>query len=138
MNVDDCKVLWCGDEKEFEIEDIDAFGTPSPPRSATVVKLKTIPARFFVCRWKYQHDVLLDICIALANLELPPYVILWIVDFLEYLEWQSHLKKIRLIESVRNSIWGVQEKRLALANGPISRRTRRKQFSWAVAKEIPK
>ena len=138
LNADHCKILWCSDEKEFEVDDIDACGTPSPPRSARIIDLMTIPARFFMCRWKYQHGVLLDICIALANLELPPYVILWIGDFVEYLEWQSHLKKIRLIESVRSSIWSVQEKRLQLADGPISRRTRRKQFSWAVAKETSK
>ena len=50
-----------------------------------------------------QHDII-GICLALAPIELPPYVLLWIIDWLPHYGQLSHHKKIALIESVRNSI----------------------------------
>ena len=55
-------------------------------------------------RWKGQHALLLNICIAMAALELPPYVLLFIVDFIDTMWIQSHHQKINLIYSVKNSI----------------------------------
>lgn len=50
------------------------------------------------------HSTIINICIALAELELPPYVLLWIVEFIPPLHMLSHLYKIRLIEAVTRSI----------------------------------
>ena len=50
-----------------------------------------------------QPDIV-GICLALASLELPPYVLLWIVDWLPRYDLLSHHKKIHLIESVVTSI----------------------------------
>ena len=54
---------------------------------------------------------ILDSMIALAALDLPPYVLLWINDFLPGMLFTKHIVKIRYIEAVRKSIHGVQEKR---------------------------
>ena len=34
--------------------------------------------------WRQFHGVVLDLCLALAPLRLPPYVVLWILDWLPY------------------------------------------------------
>ena len=52
---------------------------------------------------------LVGICLAFAPLELPPYVLLWIIDFLPNYDKLSHHKKIELITSVRNSIWKLKQ-----------------------------
>ena len=44
----------------------------------------------------------------MSALELPPYVLLWIIDFLPNYDFLSHHKKIHLIESVRASIWKIK------------------------------
>lgn len=67
-------------------------------------------------RWKGQHPLLLDICIAMAALELPPYVLLSIVDFIDTISIQSHRQKIDLIHSVRDSIQRVTSKRTEQTN----------------------
>lgn len=48
------------------------------------------------------HAIILDVCIALSAAQLPAYVLLWIMDFLPSFNFVSHLKKIRLIESIVN------------------------------------
>ena len=50
------------------------------------------------------HPDIIGICLALAPLDLPPYVLLWIVDWLPRYDLLSHHKKIHLIESVVKSI----------------------------------
>ena len=50
-----------------------------------------------------QPDII-GICLALAPLNLPPYVLLWIIDWLPRYDLLSHHKKIQLIESVVKSI----------------------------------
>jgi hypothetical protein len=53
---------------------------------------------------RHAQSTIVDVCIALSSLQLLPYVLLWIVDFLPNFDKLSHVKKIRLIESVRASI----------------------------------
>ena len=58
-------------------------------------------------RWCVIHPLIVDIVIALASapLNLPAYVLLWIIDWLPHLERaHSELKKIRLIANVIESI----------------------------------
>jgi hypothetical protein len=56
-------------------------------------------------RWKNVHRIILNICIAMWQLQLPNYVLLEIIDWLPYYEAAvSHFKKIRLIENVNRSI----------------------------------
>jgi hypothetical protein len=50
-----------------------------------------------------QRDII-GICLAMSPLELPHYVMLWIIDWLPNYHRLSHLKKIRLIESVHTSV----------------------------------
>ena len=50
------------------------------------------------------HAVIVDACIAMASLMIPNYVMLEIIDRLPFYVFASHLKKIRLIESVNKSI----------------------------------
>ena len=63
--------------------------------------------------WENFHPRLLDICVVLAPIRLPPYVLLEIVDWLPVVHIDdeneslahrvSHVKKIRLIEGVQRS-----------------------------------
>ena len=53
---------------------------------------------------RFAQPDIIGICLALAPLELPPYVLLWIVDWLPRYDLLSHHKKIHLIESVVRSI----------------------------------
>lgn len=55
-----------------------------------------------------QQDIV-GICLALAPLELPPYVMLWIIDFIPQYAQVSHHDKIELITSVRASIWKIRQ-----------------------------
>ena len=59
---------------------------------------------------RYAQPEIIGICLAFAPLELPPYVLLWITDFLPNYDKLSH-KKIALITSVRNSIWKIRERK---------------------------
>jgi hypothetical protein len=47
---------------------------------------------------------ILDCSIALASLDLPVYIILWIVDFLPGTQFVAHIKKVRYIEALKKSI----------------------------------
>ena len=53
---------------------------------------------------KIRHYILMDICIALSPLELPNYVILEIIDWIDYLYYDDHRVKISLIEGVARSV----------------------------------
>jgi hypothetical protein len=44
----------------------------------------------------------------MSSTELPQYVLLWIIDYLPNYDMLSHLEKIRLIESCRDSIWKIK------------------------------
>lgn len=50
--------------------------------------------------WRNVYENIVGICIAFASLQLPSYVLLWIVDYLPDYHLLSHLKKIRLIEKM--------------------------------------
>ena len=57
---------------------------------------------------RFAQPIIVGICLALASLELPPYILLWIVDWLPRFDKLSHHKKIQLITSVRDSILKVR------------------------------
>lgn len=71
--------------------------------SRGVFTLQKEPKNITNFRNKFRHDALFNVCLVLAPI-LPNYVILWIVDFLPYIEPISRLKKIRLIEAVQKSM----------------------------------
>ena len=62
-------------------------------------------------RWPYYYEALIDICLAIAELGLPVYVILEIVDWLPKMELTNRLKRVRVIEGVKASIERVYAKR---------------------------
>jgi hypothetical protein len=62
--------------------------------------------------WLFVREQLLDICIALHPLDLPPYVILEIVDKIPF--WSSHVnrkKKIDFIVQITNYCDGLIDAR---------------------------
>ena len=59
---------------------------------------------------KYAQEDIVGICIAFASTELPPYVLLWFIDWLPNYWRLSHHKKIQLITTVRDSIWKLKGK----------------------------
>jgi len=64
-----------------------------------------VVARNKWCIRQNVHQLILDVCIAFAPVELPAYVILWILDFLPAMEYGvKHITKIRDIEKVVKSI----------------------------------
>lgn len=63
-------------------------------------------------QWRLVQPKILDICVAMAPLQLPPYVLLWIIDWLPFYEAAvSHHKKIALIENINNSCVRIYERR---------------------------
>lgn len=63
-------------------------------------------------RWRFNHAVVLDAALAMSQLDLPPYVLLEIVDCLPHMWRQRHLLKINLIVGVRESYRGIYRVRL--------------------------
>ena len=63
------------------------------------------------CVPSYTFERILDASIALAILDLPVYVILWIIDFLPGTQFTAHIKKLRYIEAIQKSIRKVRESR---------------------------
>jgi hypothetical protein len=53
---------------------------------------------------KTAHQNLVGICLALAPLCLPAYVVLWIIDWLPEYARKPEIKKIRLIQGVTESV----------------------------------
>lgn len=54
---------------------------------------------------------ILNSSITLASLNLPIYVILWIIDFLPGTQFVAHIKKVRYIEAIQKTICKVRESR---------------------------
>ena len=67
--------------------------------------LQRIRARLAIRLMRFAQDEIIGICLAMSSLDLPPYVLLWIIDELPNYDLLSHHKKIELITSVRDSIW---------------------------------
>jgi hypothetical protein len=62
--------------------------------------------------WHKPQAVIIDICIALASLNLPVYVLLWIVDWLpEMARAHTEFFKVDIIESALTSIQRVRKAR---------------------------
>lgn len=61
---------------------------------------------------KIRHYILVDICFALSPLELPNYVILEIIDWIDYLYYDGHKEKISLIEGIEKSIRKIKGSKL--------------------------
>jgi hypothetical protein len=72
--------------------------------------LNRIKRKVGVRLMRYAQPDIIGICLTMSSLELPPYVLLWIIDWLPNYDRLSHHKKIRLIESVRASIWKIKGK----------------------------
>ena len=66
--------------------------------------LARIRSEFGVRLMRFAQPDIIGICLALSSLDLPPYVLLWIIDWLPRYDLLSHHKKIQLIESVVQSI----------------------------------
>lgn len=54
------------------------------------------------------HRILLDVCIALAPLQIPAYVLLHIVDWLPFMDLFDHRSKIELLQSIHQSLHDVK------------------------------
>ena len=61
--------------------------------------------------WSKISNQIIDISIALASIDLPPYVLLEIIDWLPLFEYVDHKKKIDLIVNLRKSIAKIFELR---------------------------
>lgn len=62
--------------------------------------------------WRpHLHESLLQYCLAMMPLQLPPYILLWIHDWLPLMHLVSHVRKIQLIEDVVRSCRKVLETR---------------------------
>ena len=55
-------------------------------------------------RWPIVSQVIIDVCISLHSLDLPPYVLLEIIDWFDFYQFVNQKKKIDLIVNVRKSI----------------------------------
>lgn len=66
------------------------------------------------CRWPRNHAVVLDACLVLLDEPFPPYVLLEILDWFPYMDWQSRFAKVRLIEAVSASIRSVRQRRVEI------------------------
>ena len=55
-------------------------------------------------RWPIVSQIIIDVCISLHLLDLPPYVLLEIIDWFDFYQFVNQKKKIDLIVNVRKSI----------------------------------
>lgn len=63
----------------------------------------------------YYHSIVLDVSIAFAAVDLPIYVLLFIIDWLPGVAQTKQYLKVRLLESVRDSVRAVRERRDSIA-----------------------
>jgi ankyrin repeat protein len=77
--------------------------------------LNRIRSQLAIRLMRYAQPEIVGICLAMSSLDLPPYVLLWIIDWLPNYDRLSPRHKIRLIESVRSSIRNVKLHRIDLA-----------------------
>ena len=75
-------------------------------------------------RWKFNHELILDACIALSNRCLPVYVLLEIFDHIESVSFQNRVKKVRLIEGFYASVRKLRVDRQRRECGCVALRTR--------------
>ena len=54
--------------------------------------------------WSKVSSEIIDVCVAFASLDLPPYVLLEIIDWLPFNIYVEHKKKIDLIVNLKKSI----------------------------------
>ena len=96
-----------------------AVEEPHPCREVSLLFI-AMCKRNFELEWRKVQPLIVDICIGLAPLNLPIYVLLWIIDWLPHLE-RAHkeVKKVRLIESVVGSIRKVETSRRSTAKSFI-------------------
>lgn len=90
-------VVCAGPDRRFVATSSDVYGTE--------------PAPLAFIRDPARHAVVFGVAFALSALELTPYVVLWIVDWLPRMHFMRHLRKVRLIESVQTSIRRVVARR---------------------------
>ena len=90
-------VVCAGPDRLFVATSTDLYGTE--------------PAPLAFIRDPACHDVVFGVAFALSALELTPYVVLWIVDWLPRMHFMRLLRKTRLIESVQSSIRRVVARR---------------------------
>jgi len=86
----------------FTLLDIHCYSNEYP-------LVKAICARNNELQWPKVHAMIVDIVIALAPRRLPVYCLLWIIDWLPWIERaHAEIKKVRLIESVMRSVQKTQ------------------------------
>lgn len=85
------------------------FGDIQPGSEATLLdraftNLEMKPTIFANLRWPMYMYEITEVSLSLLCANLPPYVVLWIVNFLPKMWCWADSKKIKLIESIRDSI----------------------------------
>lgn len=80
------------------------------PESIDQIQFREIPVDFANFSMSYHYDQIMEAAIGLLSL-VPPYVVLWIVDFLPKIKWLPRVKKIQMIEAVRDSINTIRVKK---------------------------
>jgi hypothetical protein len=128
---DDAVTRFCNDIQPFNYTicsiGIHTYGHHVPDMTTWLLPndgLDQMCARNADLLWTKVHAMIFDIVIALAPLNLSIYVLLWIIDWLPHLERaHAEVKKVRLIESVMNSIRKV--KALSLSSKRHSLRGRK-------------
>jgi hypothetical protein len=91
-----------------------AFVSSTQEKERQELRLETlnrIKHKIGIRLMRYAQPEIIGICLAMSSFDLPPYVLLWIIDWLPNYDRLSHHKKIQLIESVRVSIWKINGKR---------------------------
>lgn len=74
--------------------------------SKNICYINNILERNMKLHWEYRYEQIIEIILAMFPLNLPPYVMLWIIDWIyEDNKYSTHLKKInhimKLYESIR-------------------------------------
>ena len=80
----------------------ETYGTP--------LKYITQKCEYVNYQSKYRQELIKDICIALAPLTLPAYVLLEIIDWISCIIHEKHFTKINLIISLIKSIRKIKQK----------------------------
>lgn len=104
-------LLW---EKNFSLLELTVFDTIKSVREQPPVScFPDLCKRNYEMTWRGTHKLIVDIVIAMEKIYFPGYVLLWIINWLPYMDvYPRELKKITLIQGLINSFRRVEANRI--------------------------
>jgi hypothetical protein len=98
-----CMLSWKSNYYITSLDILSLTNTDSIPMFISMNKLSNICSRNKTVRWAVIHGRIVEMYLAFAPLELPVYVLLWIIDWLPPMSLapeHNHFKKVQLLQNL--------------------------------------